>query len=228
LVDKMRVFYNHPDFIEANADRVRAAREAIPVGLRDATHLVFTAHSIPESMARNCRYAEQLGETARLVADATGFPEGRWSLAYQSRSGRPQDPWLEPDILDYLDELSARGVSSVIIHPVGFLSDHMEVLFDLDEEARQKSEALGMAMVRSQTVGIHPRFVALLRELIAERVRPAANGASGSEAPASSGRRAIGQFGPSHDVCPADCCLPPARPRPQPTSEGNTTGSKPT
>jgi ferrochelatase len=179
-------------------------------------------------MARNCRYAEQLGETARLVADATGFPEGRWSLAYQSRSGRPQDPWLEPDILDHLDELSARGVSSVIIHPVGFLSDHMEVLFDLDEEARQKSEALGMAMVRSQTVGIHPRFVALLRELIVERVRPAADAASGSKEPASRGRRAIGQFGPSHDVCPADCCLPPARPRPQPTSEGNTTGSMPT
>lgn len=200
-VDKIRVFYNHPLFIDANADRVRTALDSIPADGRAQAHLAFTAHSIPLSMARNCDYERQLNETCRLVAEAVGVEPGRWQLVYQSRSGRPQDPWLEPDVLDHLRGLKGRGVRDVVIHPVGFLSDHMEVLFDLDEEARHLSDELGLHMVRSGTVGVHPAFVAMLRELIQERI---------AEIPVS--RKAAGEYGPSHDVCPEPCCPPPARP----------------
>src|SRR5205807_2144032 len=152
------------------------------------------------SMAASCEYETQLTETCRLVAESLGIELDRWKLVYQSRSGRPQDPWLEPDILDHLDALHGAGVSDVVVQPVGFLSDHMEVMYDLDDEARHKSESLGMNMIRAGTVGTDPQFVSMLRELIVERL-------SGSN-----DRRAIGQFGPSHDVCPVDCCLPPPRP----------------
>ncbi len=200
VVDKMRVFYNHPDFVEVNADRVREALAQIPVDRRDGVRLVFTAHSIPDSMAANCRYALQLEETCRLVGEASGIAPGCWSLAYQSRSGRPTDPWLGPDILEHLADLAGQGGLDVIVQPVGFLSDHMEVLFDLDEEARAKAGELGLNMVRAGTAGTHPRFVSMLVELIRERVE------------GLDGRRAVGQFPASHDVCPVDCCLPAARP----------------
>jgi ferrochelatase len=202
-VDKVRVFYNHPDFIAANADRVREALGAIAaVDGESMPHLAFTAHSIPVSMARNCDYERQLTETCLRVAEAVGVQPGRWQLVYQSRSGRPQDPWLEPDILDHLRDLMDRGVRNVIIHPIGFLSDHIEVLYDLDEEARRLSNGLGLKMVRSRTVGVHPRFIAMLCELIHERIG----------AIPESNRRAIGRYGPGHDVCPELCCPPPARP----------------
>ena len=200
IVDKMRVFYNHPDFVEVNADRVREALAQIPAERRASVRLAFTAHSIPDSMAANCHYVRQLEETCRLVADASGIASGRWSLVYQSRSGRPTDPWLGPDILEHLADLGEQGERDVIIQPVGFLSDHMEVLFDLDEEARARSNELGLNMVRAGTAGTHPRFVAMLVELIRERLT------SNPE------RRAIGQFPASHDVCPINCCLPPSRP----------------
>lgn len=196
-IDKMRVFYNHPLFIEANAGRVKAAIDALPEHGRADFRIAFTAHSIPTSMANNCDYARQLTETCRLVAEALGVGAGRWSLVYQSRSGRPTDPWLEPDILDHINDLSTQGVKELIIHPVGFLSDHMEVMFDLDEEALQRCQEKGITMKRSASVGTHPAFVTMLRELIDERI----NG--GCE------RRAIGAFGPNHDVCPVDCCMPP-------------------
>ena len=192
-VDKIRVFYNHPGFIAANADHLRAALEQIPAGRRETARVVLTAHSIPLSMARNSRYAEQLAETSRLVCDAVSIPESRYGLAYQSRSGRPGDPWLEPDICDYLGELKSRGVRDVVVLPIGFLSDHVEVLYDLDVEAQDKSRELGLAMVRASTVGIHPAFVGMLVDLIQERL---------SDRP----REAVGKDGPSHDVCPADCC----------------------
>jgi protoporphyrin/coproporphyrin ferrochelatase len=196
LVDKMRVFYNHPAFIAANADRVHQALDPFPAG----AHVAFTAHSIPRSMAANCDYEAQLTETCRLVAEAVGVTPDRWQLVYQSRSGRPTDPWLEPDILDHIAALHSRGARAVVVHPIGFLSDHVEVLFDLDEEARRKAEGLGMAFARSATVGTHPLFVGMLRELIQERIT------------GSSDRRAVGRFGASHDVCAVDCCLPSARP----------------
>ena len=195
-VDKVRVFYNHPDFIAANADRVRDALELISPDRRQQVHLAFTAHSIPSSMARNCLYEHQLAEASRLIAEQAGIPPGSWALVYQSRSGRPDDPWVEPDILDHLKELRRRGIEHVVIHPVGFLSDHIEVLYDLDEEARLLCAELGLNMVRSRTVGTHPQFISMIRELIAERMGT-------STAP---GRRSLGPDGPSHDVCPETCC----------------------
>jgi protoporphyrin/coproporphyrin ferrochelatase len=200
-VDKVRVYYNHPDFIAANADRIRDAWGRFASERRDSVHVAFTAHSIPIAMARNCDYERQLSAACRLVAEELGIPQERWALVYQSKSGRPGDPWLEPDILQYLRDLNARGAESVVIHPIGFLSDHMEVLFDLDEEARLLCQGLGLEMVRARTVGTHPLFVSLLRELIAERIgflpEPV--------------RRAAGDDGPSHDVCPETCCLPASR-----------------
>lgn len=201
VVEKARAFYNHPDFVSANADRVREGLARIPAEHRSRVRLVLTAHSIPEAMARTSSYEEQLLETSRLVAGEVGIPDDRWSLAYQSRSGRPRDPWLEPDILNHLRDLKDRGASEVVVHPVGFLSDHMEVLYDLDIEAAQLCKELGLNMIRTRTVSTHRGFVRMLRELIVERI---------ARAPAEE-RRSIGQFGPSHDYCPVDCCLPPAR-----------------
>jgi protoporphyrin/coproporphyrin ferrochelatase len=196
-VDKIRVFYNHPDFIAANAERVRDALDQVLPDTRHEVHLAFTAHSIPLSMARNCKYEHQLTEACRLIAEHLGVPADRWALVYQSRSGRPGDPWLEPDILDHLKDLRQRGIVRALIHPIGFLSDHIEVLYDLDEEARVLCEELGLFMVRARTVGTHPRFIRMLRELIAERM---------GIVPESS-RRSLGRDGPSHDVCSESCCL---------------------
>ena len=157
------------------------------------------------SMANNCNYAVQLNETCRLIASTLEVPAERWSLVYQSRSGRPGDPWLEPDIGDHIRTRHEQGAKSLVIAPVGFLSDHMEVLFDLDEEARAICQELGIDMARALTVGTHPRFVSMIRELIQERLG------------ATSERRAIGHFGPSHDVCPTDCCLYTVPTRPVPS-----------
>lgn len=181
-IDKVRLFYNHPGFVAANAEHLREAL-AVSTG-PDPVHVVFTAHSIPRAMADGCAYAAQLGETCRLVASEAGIPRERWTLAYQSRSGRPDDPWLEPDILDHLRALHAGGVRATALQPVGFLSDHVEVLYDLDEEARTLCDQLGLRMQRAKTAGCHPRFVAMLRDLIQERI----------EAPGLA------------DACAPDCC----------------------
>ena len=201
-IDKLRVFYNHPDFIAANLERIRSAFDRLPEAGRSAARVAFTAHSIPLGMADNCDYVTQLNETCRLIALELDLPPDRWSLVYQSRSGRPGDPWLEPDIVDHIRSLHERGTKSLVIAPVGFLSDHMEVLFDLDEEAQSACTRLGIVMARAATVGNHPRFVSLIRELIQERLDLVSE------------RRAIGAFGPSHDVCPPDCCRDavPSRP----------------
>jgi ferrochelatase len=194
VIDKIRVFYNHPDFIAANADRMRDAMSQIANGRRSRAQVAFTAHSIPTSMARSCRYEEQLGETCRLVCEELGVDESRFRLTYQSRSGRPTDPWLGPDICDHLKALREQSVSDVVVMPIGFLSDHVEVLYDLDYEASETCRDLGLNMVRAATVGTHPRFVSMLAELIEERLDR------------RSERRAIGRFGPSHDFCLPDCC----------------------
>lgn len=191
-VDKLRVFYNHPLFIEACADRVREALTQLPNG-----RLVITAHSIPMSMAESSAYESQLRETGRLVAEKLDITE--WDLVYQSRSGPPSQPWLGPDILDHMRDLHSRGVKELVIAPLGFLSDHMEILFDLDTEAQKLAAGLGMRMARAMTVGTHPSFITMIRELISERMD------------ASVPRRAVGRFGPSHDVCPVDCCPAPQR-----------------
>lgn len=198
-VDKLRVYFNHPGWIAASADRAQVALQQVPPARRAEAALLFTAHSIPQAMADRCRYVEQLTETARLVSAELGHEH--WRLVYQSRSGPPSQPWLEPDIGDALRQEREAGRRDVVVSPIGFLSDHLEVLYDLDVQARETADALGLRMVRAATVGHHPRFVRMLRELIVERLTPGAE------------RPALGSLGPSHDVCPADCCPAPcARP----------------
>jgi ferrochelatase len=192
-VERLRAFYNHPGFVEPLIENVRAALNQIPEESRSRAQIAFTAHSIPLSMAANCDYQAQLLETCRLVAE--GVDQERWRLVFQSRSGPPAQPWLEPDICDYLVELKESGTTWVVVAPVGFVSDHMEVLYDLDTEARALSEKIGLNMIRAATVGTHPTFVKMIRELILERTTP------------DHPRRFLGTRGPSHDVCPADCCL---------------------
>jgi protoporphyrin/coproporphyrin ferrochelatase len=191
--DKIRVFYNHPGFVGPMARSLREALAALPEERRHAAEVVFTAHSIPLSMAKGCAYERQLAEACRLVAEDAGAP--RFRLAWQSRSGPPQVPWLEPDILDVLDELHQQGTRDVVVLPIGFISDHLEVLYDLDCEARQRAAELGMAMARVPTVGTDPEFVAMIRELIEERITDHPD------------RRALGRYGPNHDICPVNCCL---------------------
>ncbi len=191
--DKIRVFYNHPGFVGPMVERLREALASFPTDRRGEVEVVFTAHSIPIAMARGCAYEAQLRDASRLVAAGAGV--GRWRLAYQSRSGPPSVPWLEPDILGELDALHAIGRNDVVVVPIGFISDHLEVLFDLDEEAAHRAGELGIMMVRAGTVGTHPRFVAMVRELIQERMAQHAE------------RLALGNRGPNHDVCPLTCCL---------------------
>ncbi|MEQ8846125.1 ferrochelatase [Botrimarina sp.] len=203
-VDKLRMPYNHPGFIEANADHLRQALEQIPAERRGAAKVLFTAHSIPLSMAENCKYQRQLTEASRLTAEAAGHPD--WELVYQSRSGPPQQPWLEPDVCDRIEQLHGEGgLDDLVILPIGFVSDHMEVLFDLDTEARELCEKLGVNLVRAATIGTHPRAIRMIRELIEERIA--------TERGESPERPALGQYPANHDVCPVDCCLyTPGRP----------------
>lgn len=193
--DKIRVFYNHPGFILPNVENVQAALNQFPPERRAGVHVAFTAHSIPSSMAKHSAYEAQLNDACRLVAERTGV--NHYALVYQSRSGAPHIPWLEPDILDYMESLAGQGITDLIIHPIGFISDHMEVLYDLDTEAVEKAEELNMTMIRSATVGTHPRFVAMIRELITERMTAAPE------------RLALGNRGANHDICPMNCCLYP-------------------
>jgi protoporphyrin/coproporphyrin ferrochelatase len=205
-VDKLRAFFNHPAFIEATVERVREALEDIPADARGDlrkdvqkdVQIVYTAHSIPSSMANSSDYVMQLEEVRRLVSGVLGHEND--ALVYQSRSGAPGQAWLEPDILDYLRRVKAENLASaVVLAPIGFISDHMEVLYDLDVEARQLCDALGLPMTRAKTVGVHPKFVAMIRELIFERMNP------GTE------RRALGTLGAREDVCAEDCCPGPRR-----------------
>ena len=164
VIDKLPPFWDHSGFVEANADRVSDALERIPQERRAEARLVFTAHSIPLAMASNCRYEEQLVETAERVSARAGH--GEWDLVWQSRSGPPSQPWLEPDILDHLASLAADGVKDVVVSPIGFISDHMEVLYDLDHEAAMLASRLGLNFVRAGTAGTHPAVIAMLAELI--------------------------------------------------------------
>lgn len=199
-VEKLRVFYNHPGFIEAAADRVRQAlsgflpNELDPEGT--ALGFFISAHSIPCAMAESSDYEKQLRESSRLLAEAVGF--SHWDLVFQSRSGPAAQPWLGPDILDHLRTVHAEGIQNVLVAPLGFVSDHVEVLYDLDREALRVARELGMKMLRAQTVGTHPAFIRMIRQLIAERILP------------NKPKLALGSFGANHDVCAADCC--PAQP----------------
>jgi protoporphyrin/coproporphyrin ferrochelatase len=189
-VEKLRAFYNHPLFIEANVDHIRAALNQLDDP--SAAHLVFTAHSIPESMAANCDYALQLAETGSLIAQA--LSSENWKLVYQSRSGSPAQPWLGPDVSDHLRALSQAGVTNVVVAPIGFVSDHMEVVYDLDVEALALAKEIGISMVRARTAGTHPAFVKMIRELMLERI---------TNEPA----RFVGSHGPRLNFCLPDCCI---------------------
>lgn len=182
-IDKLRVFYDHPAFLDVIADEARQAMEGLT-----SPALFFTAHSIPLSMSANCRYVSQLREACALVAGRLGVTD--WHLVYQSRSGPPQVPWLEPDINDAIRQ--SRNMKELVIVPIGFVSDHLEVLYDLDTEAAQLCVERGIRMRRAATAGTHPRFVGMIRQLVEERI-------------AGGGLR--------EDLCTATCCLPPARPR---------------
>jgi ferrochelatase len=196
----LRAFFNHPGFIEPMIERTCSALEQIPSTRRNDAELIFSAHSIPVAMAEGCRYEEQLQEASRLVA--AGVNRTHWRLVYQSRSGPPQQPWLEPDICDYLQsDQSGSPSQDIVVVPIGFISDHMEVVYDLDIEVRQLCQRRGINMVRASTVGTHPRFVQMIRELVEERMS--------DERPSV----ALGELGPSHDICPEDCCrYEPRRP----------------
>ena len=173
LIHKLPPFWDQEGFLAAMADHLAAARQTEPTA-----PVLFTAHSIPNTMAATAPYVAQLHEACHQVAARTGTSQ--WSLVYQSRSGPPQVPWLEPDIGDEIDRLASGGADAVIVAPIGFVADHMEVIYDLDIEARQRAEMLGLRFTRVPTVGTHPAFVELIADLV---------------------------LGPVPVACPADCCL---------------------
>jgi ferrochelatase len=196
-VDKIRQFYNHPGFIGPFAEAAAAAARSLPPGTGDDFELIFTAHSIPAAMAAGSgpaggAYQAQLGEAARLIAAQLGY-QRPWHLAYSSRSGPPSVPWLEPDINDLLTELASGGARAAVVVPAGFVSDHLEVKFDLDLEAAQTAGRLGLGYARAATPGTDPRFVSMISDLVLERL-------NGSPAVA------LGSLGAGPDACPAGCC----------------------
>ncbi|MBL7256751.1 ferrochelatase [Paractinoplanes lichenicola] len=201
VISKLRQFWDHPGFVEPHSDAVRSSLATLDESRRATTRLVFTAHSIPSSMARTAgptggRYEAQLDETARLV-HAAAAPELEWDLVWQSRSGPPQVPWLEPDINDHLEKLAEQGVTDVVVSPIGFVSDHLEVIWDLDNEAADTAKRLGLGYARAATPGTDPRFVAMVKDLVRERTDSVPS-------------RRLGTL-PVWDDCPVPCCPPPQR-----------------
>ncbi|MBW5483368.1 ferrochelatase [Streptomyces bambusae] len=224
-VDKLRHYFNHPGFVEPMIDGVVAALESLPEELRAAAHLAFTTHSIPTAAADTSgpvedhtedgaggAYVKQHLDVAEVIAETVAQQTGiahPWQLVYQSRSGAPHIPWLEPDICDHLEALHAAGTPAVVMVPIGFVSDHMEVRYDLDTEATAKAAELGLPVRRSATVGADPRFAEAVRELVLER--------AAKERGQTAEECWVGMLGQSHDVCPVGCC--PAR-SPRPAAAG--------
>ncbi|MGA4788375.1 MULTISPECIES: ferrochelatase [Nocardia] len=206
---KLRQYFDHPLLIDSFADAVRAAVADLPAEVRDRARLVFTAHSIPVAADVAAGppadgghlYSRQVAEAARLCAAATGFDD--FDVVWQSRSGPPQVPWLEPDIVDHLEALSGKGVEAVVVCPVGFVSDHLEVVWDLDNEAAEKAAELGMAFARAATPGPDPRFARMVAELVGEHL-------DGNE-PRRLG--AVPGYGCTRNgaICAPGCCEPVRR-----------------
>ncbi len=201
---KLRHFFDHPGYVAANADGLRSALASLGELAANA-RLVFTAHSIPDTMNASSGpqhdglYAAQQRETARLVAEAVRGPGAAFDMVWQSRSGPPSVPWLAPDVNDHLRELAAAGERAVVVCPTGFVSDHMEVLWDLDNEARDTAASVGLAYARAATAGTHPAFVTGIAQLVQEVL-------TGSEV-----RPHLGTLGVCGLACPADCCPAPRR-----------------
>jgi protoporphyrin/coproporphyrin ferrochelatase len=164
-------WHTHPGFVEANADHVRDALEQLPSDLRAKARVIFTAHSIPVPMAERFPYQQQLQQTARAVA-AGVRPGGTddYALVFQSRSGRPEDPWLGPDICEYLRDEAARGLAAAVLSPIGFLCDHVEVLYDLDVEAAAVCREIGLPMARAKAVNDHPRFADAMADVVLDTI----------------------------------------------------------
>lgn len=201
VISKIRHFHDHPGYVYPHADAVRAALADITASTAGPVRLVFTAHSIPTAMAETAgptggRYEAQLRELAGLVAGLVGVAE--WDLVWQSRSGSPHTPWLEPDINDHLAALADAGTGGVVVSPIGFSSDHLEVIWDLDTEAAATAAKLGLAYARAATPGTDPRFVSMVVDLVRERLDPAFP------------RATLGSV-PTWDACPPGCCPPLAR-----------------
>lgn len=202
VIEKLAPYWNHPCFIETMVENTKTALRKLGDQQGEA-RLVFTAHSIPTAMAETCDYEAELREASALVR-ASAAPHLEFDLVFQSRSGPPTQPWLEPDVCDHLRSLNAEGAKAVVLIPIGFVSDHMEVLFDLDTEALEVAEELGLRMTRAATVGAAPHFVAGLRELIVGHIEGAKP-------------RSVGSRGPRPFPCAPGCCAyspkrPPARP----------------
>ena len=168
LYDYVKPWHDHPFFIQAQADLVRAVLDLLSPQERTAAHLLFSAHSIPLEMAQGCRYEQEFRESSALVAQECAH--AAWSIAYQSRSGSPRQPWLEPDVLALLRQMKEEGKRQVVLVPVGFLFDHTEVLYDLDIEARLEAERIGLKYSRASTVMDHPKFVSMFTRLIQEQI----------------------------------------------------------
>ena len=196
-IDKLRQAWNHPGFIDAMTERVSEALAEAP-----NAPTLFTAHSLPRAMAACSAYEAQLAEACALVAQRAGVE--RWSLAYQSASSAPV-PWLEPDVGAALGKIAEEGAEGVIVAPIGFVCDHMEVAYDLDIEAAETARRLGLRFTRAATVGTHPAYVNMVRDLVLERMT------------ANPERPALGTLGPCADFCAADCCLS-GRPSRRPTA----------
>lgn len=199
VIDRLRLGFNHPGFIGSMSQSVNDAIASLS-SMGDHSIVLFTAHSIPMSMADGCQYVTQLNEASRLVAEACKIDA--WRLVYQSRSGPPSQPWLEPDVCDAITQMDQlKKLDSVVVVPIGFVSDHMEVLFDLDEEAAQLCQERGIEFARAKTAGTAAPFVRMIGELVKERI---------SDSPE---RVTVGALPACHDVCPSDCCsYQPRRP----------------
>jgi ferrochelatase len=206
VIDKIRPFYDHPGFIEPMARNVSAALATLPPDRRSSARLVFTAHSVPLTTAETSAYAAQVREAARLVAERAA-PGQPFDVVWQSRSGPPHVPWLEPDIGDHLEAVAAAtdppGEAAVVVVPIGFVAEHMEVVYDLDTQAAERARAAGLTMVRAATVDTAPEFVAMVRELGLERLDPARP------------RRALGTLGVWPDSCATGCCPAATIPTPR-------------
>ena len=196
-IERVRVYWDHPDFLGTAAELLAESRDA--AGLSSETPVLHSAHSLPLSMAANCDYQQQLNEAAAIVNELAGM-RGPYEVVFQSRSGPPSVPWLTPDIDQRIHELAEQGTQELLVHPLGFVADHMEVLFDLDTQSAAAANEAGVKMVRTPTVGTHPRFVSMLVDLVEE--------AAGLRAD----RPSLSKSGPRPDKCNSQCCPAPIRP----------------